>query len=218
MSGLTLGKSDAVAYGAGGGHPVTIPKGEPFAGRTSGGGTRGEVYGTSEYGSGYPGLSAGSVSDRNLPFVFWPVVWRSRGYGAPYLYSPEYGTPWNTSRPGGPLAELVLASSTSNNTFYVISDNSTVASLIAALSRNCTAGTGAALSQAPSPFNATASEPQPEQAVQYFRASSVVLLLDGYNDTSALGNGHGRDRERDRGGAARLGEHDASDVLERYHW
>jgi hypothetical protein len=30
--------------------------------------------------------------------------------------------------------------------------------------------------------------PQPEQAVQYYRASSVVLTLDGYNDTGVFGN------------------------------
>lgn len=28
--------------------------------------------------------------------------------------------------------------------------------------------------------------PQPEQAVQYYRASSIVLTLDGYNDSTAL--------------------------------
>lgn len=28
--------------------------------------------------------------------------------------------------------------------------------------------------------------PQPEQAVQYYRASSITLTLDGYNDTTAL--------------------------------
>ena len=30
------------------------------------------------------------------------------------------------------------------------------------------------------------SMPQPEQAVQYYRASSITLTLDGYNDTTAL--------------------------------
>ncbi|TFY68517.1 hypothetical protein EVJ58_g976 [Rhodofomes roseus] len=191
VSGSTDGESDAVAYGAGGGKSVTIPQGQPFAGRTSGGGTRGEVYGTSEYGSGYPDLSAGSVSGRDFPFVFWPVVWRSPGYGAPYLYDPEYGTPWNTSRPGGPLAEATFTSNTANSTFYVIADNSTVTSLITSISKNCSSSIGGASSKVPTPFNATASEPQPEQAIRYYRASSVTLLVDGYNNTDALAPGGG---------------------------
>ncbi|KAH9933031.1 uncharacterized protein B0H18DRAFT_985213 [Fomitopsis serialis] len=189
VSGATDGESDAEAYGSGGGSSSVIPSGQPFAGRASGGGTRGEVYGTYEYGSGYPGLPAGTVSGRGFPFVYWPVIWHSPGYGAPYLYDPEYGTPWNTSRPGGPLAEATFASKSANSTFYVISDKSTVASLITSVSKNCTLGGGS--SAAPSAFNATASEPQPEQAVQYYRASSVVLLLDGYNNTNALAEGGG---------------------------
>lgn len=28
------------------------------------------------YGSGYPGYSGRSVEGRNLPFYFWPIVWR----------------------------------------------------------------------------------------------------------------------------------------------
>lgn len=39
-------KSSATAYGGGGGKVTTIPLGSPFAGRTIGGGTRGEVFGT----------------------------------------------------------------------------------------------------------------------------------------------------------------------------
>ncbi|KAJ2989072.1 hypothetical protein NUW54_g8904 [Trametes sanguinea] len=41
-------------------------------------------------------------------------------------------------------------------------------------------------STSPLAFNGTASDPKPEQAIQYYRGSSVVLTLDGYNDTSAL--------------------------------
>lgn len=35
--------------------------------------------------------------------------------------------------------------------------------------------------------------PNPEQAIQYYRASSVVLTLDGYNDTTALNASAGPD-------------------------
>jgi hypothetical protein len=40
------GKSIAIAYGNGGGTPKTISTGQFFAGRTAGGGTRAQMYGT----------------------------------------------------------------------------------------------------------------------------------------------------------------------------
>jgi hypothetical protein len=36
------------------------------------------------------------------------------------------------------------------------------------------------------PYTNSSTTPLPEQALQYYRASSVVLTLDGYNDTAAL--------------------------------
>ncbi|KZT69983.1 hypothetical protein DAEQUDRAFT_725969 [Daedalea quercina L-15889] len=187
ISGATGGRTTAEAYGAGGGAVSTIPAGQLFAGRSVGGGARSQVFGTRVYGSGYPGLAGGTVAGRGFPFLFWPVVWGPYpGYGPYYLHSTEYGRPDNTSRPGGALAEATFASNSTNSTFVVVADNSTVAALIASVSANCTLG--GASSAAPAPFNATTGAPRPEQAVQYYRASSVVLLLDGYNDTSALGN------------------------------
>lgn len=54
---------------------------------------------------------------------------------------------------------------------------------------NCSAlGLAANSSTAPAPFNATDTQPRPEQALEYYRASSITLLLEGYNDTSALGD------------------------------
>ena len=49
VSGTTFGsgKTTSTAYGSGGVKMTTIPQGQPFAGRTYGGGTRGEIYGTS---------------------------------------------------------------------------------------------------------------------------------------------------------------------------
>lgn len=46
ISGSTGGRSTATAYGFGGGAAKTIPAGQLFAGRISGGGTRDQVYGT----------------------------------------------------------------------------------------------------------------------------------------------------------------------------
>lgn len=47
VSGATNGQTEAVAYGGGSGKVVTIPEGQPFAGRTEGGGTRVNVFGSS---------------------------------------------------------------------------------------------------------------------------------------------------------------------------
>ena len=113
VSGATNGRTTAVAYGSGTTKVVTIPQGQPFAGRTSGGATRGSVYGNrcvcsddirmwrtvltrgrcSYYGSGYPGTPGLGVVGRGFPFVFWPLVWGGGlGYGAAYLHdSSEVG-------------------------------------------------------------------------------------------------------------------------------
>ncbi|KAH9836307.1 uncharacterized protein C8Q71DRAFT_761776 [Rhodofomes roseus] len=187
ISGSTGGRTNAQAYGSGGIAASTIPSGQLFAGRSLGGGTRNQVFGSRVYGSGYPGLGAGSVAGRGFPFLFWPVVWGAYpGFGAHYLHSGEYGRPDNTSRPGGALVDATFSSNSTNSTFFIVGDNSTVASLIDSISGNCTLASNS--STTPSPYNATSSEPKPEQAVQYYRASSVALLLDGYNNTVALGN------------------------------
>ncbi|OBZ65512.1 hypothetical protein A0H81_14465 [Grifola frondosa] len=191
ISGATSGRTSATSYGSGGGKVTTIPSGQLFAGRQSGGATRNQVYGNGMYGSGYPGVTGLGVLGRSFPFVFWPIVWGGGlGYGAAYLHDSEassYGDPSNTSRPGGPMMQATFASNSSNTTFHLLADNTTVVSLISSVSANCSLG--AASSTSPAAYNSSdPAEPQPEEAVQYYRASSVVLTLDGYNDTSALSN------------------------------
>ncbi|TFK82486.1 hypothetical protein K466DRAFT_299230 [Polyporus arcularius HHB13444] len=77
--------------------------------------------------------------------------------------------------------------SSSSTTFHVLADNSTVVALIATINSNCTSLLNANSSKIPVAFTGTAKDPLAEQAVQYYRASSVVLTLDGYNNTAALG-------------------------------
>ncbi|KAI0353843.1 hypothetical protein OH77DRAFT_1550857 [Trametes cingulata] len=186
VSGSTVGRSNAVSYGSGTTKVVTIPAGQPFAGRSSGGATRGQIFGSRTYGSGYPGVSGAGVAGRGFPFVFWPVVWGGGlGYGAAYLHANhEYGEPNNSSRPGGPMTQAAFSSNSTNTTFHVVADNSTVTALIASIKANCTVASNS--SSVPLAFSGNASDPKPEQAIQYYRASSVVLTLDGYNDTTAL--------------------------------
>lgn len=92
----------ASTFSKGGGKPSTVSSGA-FAGRQIGGGTRDQVrralrsetvhadpaqlqvYGTSQYGSGYPyGVaSEASVAGRPFPFGFWPL------YVSPGLYNSD---------------------------------------------------------------------------------------------------------------------------------
>jgi len=70
-----------------------------------------------------------------------------------------------------------------NTTYHLVADNSTVAAILSAVESNCSLLTNSITPMAFDPNNSSA--PQPEQAVQYYRSSSVVLTLDGYNDTAA---------------------------------
>jgi len=82
-----------------------------------------------------------------------------------------------------------VSNSAVNTTFYVVADNFTVVSLIGAIDANCSTSLSANSSSYPIPYNETdPSSPKPEQAIQYYRASSVVLALDGYNNSAALSN------------------------------
>jgi len=84
-------------------------------------------------------------------------------------------------------ATFVSNSSNPNTTFHVLSDNSTVVSLIDTVSGNCSSHLSSSSSTSPFPFNASSpSAPQPGQVIQYYRASSVALTLDGYNNSATF--------------------------------
>ncbi|KAL5498930.1 hypothetical protein ACEPAH_1448 [Sanghuangporus vaninii] len=185
----TGGRTSARPYGNGGGTVKTIPSGQPFAGRTQGGATRNGIYGSRTYGSGYPGVQFRGVSGLNFPFYFWPVVWGSAaGGGAAYLHDSEYGGPNNSPRPGGSLTTVPMLPSSGNTTLHIIADNATTASLLSSVATNCSSylASNASNSTILSFDPTNSSMLKPEQAVQYYRASSIVLTLDGYNDAVAL--------------------------------
>jgi hypothetical protein len=87
------------------------------------------------------------------------------------------------------MTTAVFVSNSSNaTTFRILADNATVVDLIADIQSNCTSNLSGSSSTTPSTYNDSLTAlPQPEQAIQYYRASSVALTLDGYNDTGALG-------------------------------
>ncbi|KAK7448044.1 hypothetical protein VKT23_013801 [Stygiomarasmius scandens] len=196
----------------GGGTPIVIPNGEAFSGRSFGGGDRQGVYGTRIYGSGYPPTYVGSsctclpsycpcrgVANRGFPFYFWPLVWGGATFAlvAPYLYtSLEYGLPTNTSRPGGAETTVPFISVSNGTIFRILSDNTTITSLITSIQASGDSGGCGYLIKAngsgvATPYQVdnssstsdTLTGPRPEQAIQYYRASSVVLTLDGYNNS-----------------------------------
>ncbi|KAL0960248.1 hypothetical protein HGRIS_011880 [Hohenbuehelia grisea] len=180
----------ASTYNRGGGSASTIPQGQLFAGRQQGGGTRDQVVGTRTYGSGYPGVAGRGTAGLGFPFYFWPLAWGgvAGGGGAAYLHNREYGRSDNSSRPGGPMVSAVFVSnSTNQSAFRILADNQTVVDLIQDIRSNCSSNLGPSSSTSPSSYNDTSdAPPQPEQAVQYFRASSVALTLDGYNNSATF--------------------------------
>ncbi|KAF9259588.1 hypothetical protein L218DRAFT_874410 [Marasmius fiardii PR-910] len=193
------------SYGGGGGPVGVVPAGQLFAGRSLGGATRSQIFGTRTYGSGYPGISSRGVTGRGFPFYFWPVVWGGAAastlavasHSDSYLYTDEYGFPSNTSRPGG---ALYTASFQSNSTgsaqtiLRIFADNATIADLVTDISRNCsTYLTPQSGNAAPFNTSAPAPGPKPEQVIQYYRASSVALTLDGYNNTAVFGSEGSKD-------------------------
>ncbi|KAJ7097033.1 hypothetical protein B0H15DRAFT_961126 [Mycena belliarum] len=174
----------ATSYGNGGGGVGTYVSG-PWAGRTEGSGTRAEVYGTWRYGSGYPDGPDRGVNGRSFPFYYWPVVWGDGADSDSYIYNTsEYGNTTNQARPGGRLMTAFFQpnSTVGGSPFRIVADNDTVLALIATITTNCTAYL-ATTTIAATDFAGNSSLPKPEQAVQYYRASTAVLTCDAYNNT-----------------------------------
>ena len=87
------------------------------------------------------------------------------------------------------MMTATFVSNSTPTTFRVLSDNMTVTELILEIAANCSSSiNNSSSSSTPSAYaDSLTALPQPEQAVQYYRASSVALTLDGYNNTGALG-------------------------------
>ncbi|KAF8348442.1 hypothetical protein F5887DRAFT_879841 [Amanita rubescens] len=180
------GTGPAVISGTGGGTPVIIPNGDLFAGRTAGGGTRALIFGNSQYGSGYPNITSPGTAGRGFPFYFWPVVWAGNGTG--YLYPTDVTIPLRRkNQVEGPLFTSIFSSNATNTTFRILSDNQTVIDLISTITSPCSSNLQTT-NIAATAYSDSSTFPKPEQAIQYYRASSIVLTLDGYNNTADLTN------------------------------
>ena len=85
------------------------------------------------------------------------------------------------------MVTSTYASNTQSTTFYLVADNDTATTMVSILQQNCSSVLNSGVSNAPVPYNASdPNSPKPEQAVQYYRASSVALMLEGYNNTAQL--------------------------------
>ncbi|KAG8696199.1 hypothetical protein FRC11_000906, partial [Ceratobasidium sp. 423] len=145
------------------------------------------IYGDSYYGSGYPYGSYGStwVGGRPFPFYYWPV------YIGPYEYygASEYGPANSTDRPGGPMyTAKIFTTDPKFNTldvYRILGDRDSVNVVLSALRDECSVESGAVLGYDPSAFNSSCALPHVESIVQYYRASSFALSLDGYINPAA---------------------------------
>jgi hypothetical protein len=106
----------------------------------------------------------------------------------------QYGRPDNSSRPGGPMRYTHIVSKSKDTTFRLIADSTTVVALISEIRINCKSSLTKYTPSTPAVYNDSFSSwPQPEQTIQYYRASTVALTLDSYNNTAALNSENGPD-------------------------
>lgn len=84
------------------------------------------------------------------------------------------------------MMTAAFPSSSQNTTFRVVADNTTLSTLLVNIVANCSSDILSPSTITPTTFNDSLVSPKPEQAVQYYRASTVALTLDGYNNTGAL--------------------------------
>jgi len=77
--------------------------------------------------------------------------------------------------------------SSQNTTFYLVTDSNTATAMVTALQQNCSSVLNSGVSNTPAPYNISdPNSPKPEEVVQYYRASSAALMLEGYNNTAQL--------------------------------
>ncbi len=109
----------------------------------------------------------------------------------------SFGGPTNQSRPGGALAYATFTSSSYDSTAMVLADNATLYSIINTTTYACSnylSDTSSIYAMAFDGYDG--NEPQQNQAVQYYRASSVVLTVDNNNGnnggySNSNNNGYG---------------------------
>ena len=109
----------------------------------------------------------------------------------------QFGSPSNSARPGGPLATLdyVSAPNRTNTSIQILADTATLHSLSYDIYYSCSMYFNVNMTEGPVAYDTGSDldEPGPERVIQYYRASSVALILDGYNNSAVYPNGPAED-------------------------
>lgn len=97
----------------------------------------------------------------------------------------------NNSRPGGTLHTAIFHSlNTTSSAFSLLSDLATVKSIVPSVLDRCGSLLNNTLRTTVVQVNDTdpssVDSPQPEQVVQYYRASSFALAIKGYNNSAVF--------------------------------
>lgn len=103
----------------------------------------------------------------------------------------QYGSPAAKNRTGGPQHTAEFRSLKGQSTFYVLSDKDTVNSLVKSVKKYCASSSKGLLDaksiKKPQAYKGPDfGKPTPEEAIQYYRASSIGLYLDGYSNAATL--------------------------------
>ncbi|KAF8997089.1 hypothetical protein BDQ17DRAFT_1401051 [Cyathus striatus] len=183
------GGGSSSGSGKGGSSGSGSPKGGGSSGSGSSGSSSSSGKGSSWWGSGKGGGSPKAIAS-GMPFAgrmagggTRDTIYGSRSYGSgypgiagrgvdgrgfPYWFYPVV---WPMAGVAG--GEYFITRLMRTFTFHILSDSDTMNALYSDITANC------------SSFLSTSSQPlKPEQVVQYYRASSIALTLDGYNNTA----------------------------------
>jgi len=89
------------------------------------------------------------------------------------------------------MSFATFVSNSQNTTFHVAADNATVSDLMTDIYSHCSSSinNSSSTTSRPVPFNdSDPSAPSAQSVIQYYRASSVALVLDGYNNSATWAN------------------------------
>ncbi|KAF8997088.1 hypothetical protein BDQ17DRAFT_1411541 [Cyathus striatus] len=195
MGGMSVGGWGMGSYGGG---SRKISAGMPFEGRTVGGGTREGYTGqklmvvdtreSQDVASQVVIFHIGSGQSFGLPLVWqaahiYIIRLRSSNYTYPVRPTREYNAPrWTTHS----RTFTSSPNSTNHSTYHLLADSDTTVWLFSDIAGNCSSLISSPYSPTACTSSNMSDQMRPEQVVQYYRASSVALTLDGYNNSATF--------------------------------
>jgi hypothetical protein len=117
-------------------------------------------------------------------------------YATPFLkaytsnFFIKYGLASNSARPSGAvIAAIIKALNDGSNTYRIVGDGVSVYNILRIIASSCNSNQSTPYTFHPTVFfdaSDNSSRPHPEEIIQFYRASSFALSLDGYNNSMAL--------------------------------